>query len=294
MRWFHLVARSYPGLWPLRSFEPNAWMWRALRRAFPRALDVALMPNGLHLTIASNDARQLAQRLASVLRGFTRRYGHGQRLFEPVPQPAELPDRLHRWRTSRYVPLNPCRAGLARDPLEWIWSTYRDVLGATADPWVTADTQAVAHGRSRVGFEQVFHCYVSADPSVRVAGTSLPLPAPSTNVARFPLVRIQLAAGAALRVPGSQVFRCHRSRRLFAHLARDQGWPTTPIARASGISARHVRRIVVGPRALAAARLCLADERLTCGVDDLRTHPDLSQAKGVDGEDSSPLMRLSG
>jgi hypothetical protein len=227
------------------------------------------MPNGVHLGVDSPDRDGARLVMAHTLRGFTKRYGRGQRLFEPVPLPDVVPDALHQWRTSRYVPLNPCRKNYVRDPLEWLWSSYRDVMGAVAEPWVTAATLARLHGRPRQGFEAVFHGYVSADPDVSIDGTPVPEPVHSTALACFPLRRIQLAAGAAFRVRGSMVFGHRRARRLFVALARDQGWPNRPIAAASSMSERNVRRIVVASSALAAGRLCVADDRLLLAVDDL-------------------------
>jgi hypothetical protein len=266
----HAVARSYPRLLPLRDFEPCSWLWKRTRSAFPTARDVVLMPNGMHLVLPAADPSRVQRDLTGVLRGFTRRYGRSQRLFEPVPLPTVVPDALHSWRTSRYVPLNPCRAEYVRDPLEWLWSTYRDVLGATVDPWVTAAELADAHGRSRCGFEETFHRYVSGDPTVAVEGTPLPQPAVTTRLACYPLQRIQLASSAAHRVLASELFRHCQPRRLFVALARDQGWPHAVIANACGLSLRSVRRVEISSAALAAGRLCLGDDRLLSAVDDIK------------------------
>jgi hypothetical protein len=270
--WTHLVTRSYAPLLPLRRFERCAWLWGRLRRSFPSALDVILMPDGVHLVVETDDPEAARHELRVVLRGFTRRYRKGPRLFEPVPEPRRVPNRLHQQRTSRYVPLNPCRDGRARDPLEWLWSSYRDVMGATVDPWVTAERLARAHSRPRRGFEQWLHRYVSSDPDVAVEGTPIPLPAPPTAIARFPLERIQLASAAATRVLASTVPQRRQPRRLFIALARDQGWPNAVIAKASGMSIQNVRRVSVPKQALAAARLCLNDDRLLFAVNDLHEH----------------------
>jgi hypothetical protein len=267
--WLHLVARSFPRWRPLTGFEPCAWLWERLRRSFPSVLSCVLMPDGLHLVVRCDKPADAHHRLVAVLRGFTRRYGNGQRLFEPVPKPALVPNRLHQWRTSRYVPLNPSRAGYVKDPLAWLWSTYRDVLGATADPWVTAEQLALAHDRCRHGFEAVFHGYVSGDPTVALAGTPLPLPAAPTKLSRFPLEQILLASAATHRVQASTVLHQRQPRRLFVALARDQGWATPVIADACGLTMQGVRRISVAPGALAGARLCLGDDRLRIGVNDL-------------------------
>ena len=270
----HLVARSIWPLEPLASFEPSAWLWASLRRAFPTALDCVLMPNGLHLVDETADPEVGRAKLSARLRGFTRRYGRGRRLWEPVPPATEVPDRLHQRRTSRYLALNPSRAELVVDPLQWLWSTYRDVMGASAEPWVTAGRLASALRLPRADFERSHHEYVSSDPTVAVAGTPAPQPAPPTRVACFPLQRIQLAAAAAYRQPPARVFRHPRPRRLFVVLARDQGWPVNLVALACGLTPQAVRKVVVAPQVLAAGRLCLGDDRLLAPVRALEVSPE--------------------
>ena len=264
--WIHLVASSLRGTRPLARFERCAWLWARLQHTFPDALDCVLMSNGVHLVEESAGCSKSRSKLTGVLRGFTRRYGAGQRIWEAVPAPALVADRLHRRRTSRYVPLNPSRAKLVADPLEWLWSTYRDVMGSTVKPWVTAKRLARAHGRSSHDFRRELHAYVSSDPSVAVAGTPAPIAASSATVSRFSLWRIQLAAAAAHRVQTADVCQLCQPRRLFVALARDQGWPTRWIADACGMSMQNARRVFVPAQVLRAGRLCLNDDRLLQAV----------------------------
>ena len=280
--WVHLVARSLAGMRPLSTFDRCAWLWARLQHTFPNAIDCILMPNGAHLVEKSIDATRSRSKLRGVLRGFTRRYGAGQRIWEAVPAPVTVPDCLHRRRTSRYVALNPSRAKLGADPLEWLWSTYRDIMGATASQWVTADRLARALEHSRYDFRRAWHAYVSGDPTVAVAGTPAPTAAPSSSVARFSLQRIQLAAAAAYRVPPTDLPHLCQPRRLFVALARDQAWPTRCIVEACGISMQNARRIRVPAEVLRAGQLCLADTRLLKAVNtptrdgDSRSKPHLN------------------
>jgi REP element-mobilizing transposase RayT len=51
---------------------------------------------------------------------------------------------------SRYVVLNPVRAGMVDDPADWPWSSYRDMLGMRKVPdWLTTDQLLGFFGTNR-------------------------------------------------------------------------------------------------------------------------------------------------
>lgn len=262
--WIHLVVRARQGCRPLHDDGACRWLWGRLVAVFPDTLAAVLMPDHLH-DIVEVDCPTGAQRaLARVIAGFGRRFGAGR--FAPVPEPALVPDRKHLLRQLRYVHLNPCRAGLAADPCEWVWSTHRDVIGAVAQPWVDIRWLARQVGATPVGFASWFHGYVSGDPSVAVSGTRAPIPAASVPVARVPLAEIAYAAAAATRAPLQDLRRRTAARRLFLWVAREQGWDrASELAAICAISRRAVYKVWSGDPlpGLGAVRLCLGDRRLT-------------------------------
>jgi hypothetical protein len=101
----HLVDRALPGQYPLTDPHSGWEMMRALRRAWPDALAACVMPNHLHVLVASDSPAQEQARLSKVIGGFTRR-AHGQWIWQPVPSPTLVADRSHLQRTIRYVHLN--------------------------------------------------------------------------------------------------------------------------------------------------------------------------------------------
>ncbi|MCP4868802.1 MAG: hypothetical protein GY898_08790 [Proteobacteria bacterium] len=222
------------------------------------------MPGHLHLVVPS--APRLEERLRRTLAWHTRKFGPVDRfrLWEPIPLAAPIADRLKLARQVRYVVLNPCRAGLADDPLDWVWSTYRDVIGATVEPWVDADRLARVLGRSGPGFVRQHHHYVSTDPSVAVGGTPPPEPARADWLAS--LGDVAEAVGSALRIPAAEVGVSAVGRRLFVHLATRHGWADRKhLADALGITNGSVWRLLQSEpeaQAMAAAALCLGDRRL--------------------------------
>ncbi|MEZ4220616.1 MAG: hypothetical protein R3B13_06760 [Polyangiaceae bacterium] len=105
------------------------------------------------------------------------------------------------------------------------------------------------------------HGYVSADPTVAVAGTPPPQLAEPTPVSRAPLA--DLVAAVRASTPWSSLAL---KRRVFVTLAGTVGWrDTMENALAIGVhpqTIRRLRRSPVAPRVLTAALLCLGDARL--------------------------------
>jgi hypothetical protein len=119
------------------------------------------------------------------------------------------------------------------------------------------------------GFVEWYHRYVSADPSVHVAGTPVPRPALAAEIATVPLGRIVSAVAAAMRVRPEAIREIGQARDLFVGLAREQGWRAWDrLASACACTTRAIRKIAdrIDPAALAPARLCLGDARLRQGV----------------------------
>lgn len=252
----HLVARALRGFKPMADPESAWWlMWR-LRLDFPFALAACLMPDHLHLITFTLDPIRVRTRMTRVLAQLTVRLGL-RHLFEPVPTPEVIGNGRHLERLLRYVWLNPCRAKLVGDPLAWPWSTYRGVLGAEVDPWVSAEAVATAIGRPRRDFASALHAYVTGDPSVDVTGSPLPALADGRAIPAVPLEAVRAAALAA--TPWSTPWL---RRRQVVQLGAHQGWRDVEVlATASGLCPRSVRR-ALGREPDPAARLCLSDARL--------------------------------
>lgn len=264
MEWIHLTA-SMSRLAPsLILPETGHWLWTWLRDAFALAIAVALMPNHVHVLLASGDPGADRRRLARLLGHFGRTFDVRGRASE-VADPSVIRGGRVLARQVRYIMLNPCRDGLASCPLAWRWSTHRDLVGAAVDPWVTPARLAAVFERDPTHFVARFHRYVSADPSTRVDGTALPIPAPSRPLPDVDVATIAAAATAALRLPVDAIRSDREARALFVALAFDQGWTSLDrLAALCECSPRTIRRDGndIDPLALAAAQLCLGDARL--------------------------------
>ena len=223
------------------------------------------MPNHFHLILSLETENSDRKKIHGLL-GTISRYLGISKLWQSAPPPKSVPDSSHLRRQLRYVALNPCRVKLCSDPLEWYWSTYRDLIGASAKPWVDATKVSCAIAYRSKYFPSRFHEYVSGDPSVSVTGTPFPKAALAGPVCVDSLGEILAASASALRAPVPEVRKKGSDlRKLFFHLAARHGWrKPTPLSQIAGITPLGVRLALrqEPPQGIQAAELCLGDARL--------------------------------
>ena len=255
----HLVARLRSPRRDLRRFEPAAWLWRRIEVQFPQAIARVIMPNHPHLLTPVNDASEAMHRFARIC-------GHLQRrlripdLFEPIPPP-EIVEPSQVRRAARYIELNPCRSNLVLHPAEWLFTSLRDIAGATAPTSVNRRSHA-AFTRSQ---PDAWVDYVVRDERV-LDRRSLADPVPGDRtIPAFGLETIAAAVAAATRRSPAELRSRGPIRDLFLAAARDQGLTDTALlAQACACTPRTIQaaRHRDPPGGLPAVRRCLADPRL--------------------------------
>ncbi len=263
--YYHLVARTFGENAPFTDPEKAYWLWHRLKAAFPNALAAMLMPNHIHFVLKSSAPHEDRVRLARILGRFTTVFGEKPPFWQPVPEPALIVDADKLRRDIRYVLLNPCRARLCKDPLEWKWSTYRGSVGAAVDPWVSQRSLTAALGGGNLAF---VHRYISSDPSVAVIGTALPAAALPSKTPQRSLAEIAAAAYAATEVLSdlrNLQRRNSKTKELFIRLACQQGWSDAGVlAQFMQIPRSTVWKFVQREKSkdCLAGALCLGDVRL--------------------------------
>jgi putative transposase len=87
--------------------------------------------------------------IASAYTGYlVEAYGHGEALWEARYDATPIRARAQLFSCMRYIEVNPVRAGLARHPGDYPWSSYRtNALGEDSD-LVTFHPHYAALGRS--------------------------------------------------------------------------------------------------------------------------------------------------
>lgn len=276
----HYTARALPGRYPFTDHALARSFWNRLRRAFPQAIAVTLMPNHLHMVAPDRGvvgARILGKLLGAVAQASSRWTGRG-RWWEPVEPPEILaaPDKI--MRVTRYAWLNPCRPWsyrghriqLTGDPLRWSWSTLRDTIGAIADPWVPAERLAVAFGWARgADLPERLHAYACRDDHVDPEALAFPARRPTTTAPGCTVEDVLDAALAATRLPRAALHHRTAARRVAIGLAYDQGWShPRQLAPILDVHPKTVPRLArpASPAEIRAAAMCL-DPRLRVDPD---------------------------
>lgn len=118
-----------------------AWLKESAKEFKVAIHAYVLMPNHLHLLATPSDHAGLAQTMQRVGRfyvpWFNHKYERYGSLFQGRFKTSLVDSARYFMLCSRYVELNPVRANLAADPLDYPWSSYAHHAGARPDPLVT-------------------------------------------------------------------------------------------------------------------------------------------------------------
>lgn len=257
----HLVAHTTPGRRLFSAWGEGRALWDRVTNALPGARAVCLMPDHVHVLHERNVKRALGWALSGHARWLNARSGTSGALLRPSPDAQPIVGEKKLRRQIRYVHLNPCRAGLVGDPISWPFSTHLDAVGLAADPVLPRRPDPAR-----------FHAYVSSDPHVHVAGSTLPI-APGHLV---DLPSVLAAVSLCTRTPAADVLgRRGPARTLFLGCARSLTACTTrEIARFAGVGQSSVARLA--PRQDRAVAALCADPR-AFALDDAELARDLER-----------------
>ena len=250
---YHLVARVHEGKRIFKCWAEGLLLWRMIAARVPlRAL--IIMSTHLHVIVRSPREREL---LGRVLVGFAQarnaRRGESGSLWRAGVGIEHLSTEQHVQRMVRYQHLNPCRARMVDDPLEWPLSTHRDACGLAFRPVIKAlrDTEG-------------YHAWVSKDRSCDPDGTSLPqVDGASTSAPT--LDEVAAATSALARATESEVRGRTGARAHFVRAARALECASdAEIGDYCGLSLRSVQRISAEPdREVALIQRVLGDPRFS-------------------------------
>jgi len=128
--------------WLRRTVETYRWHLHAF----------VLMDNHDHLyveTPAANLSAGMQHLNGSYTSYYNRRHGRIGHLFQGRYKAHLIESEGHYCEVSRYIHLNPVRAGLADRPEDWPWGSYRGYhWAAWRQPWVTYERVLEEFGRS--------------------------------------------------------------------------------------------------------------------------------------------------
>jgi len=101
-----------------------------------------LMDNHYHLLVETPDGNLVCgmRRLnGRYTQGFNRRHGHVGHVFQGRYKSILVEKDAYLFELSRYIVLNPVRAGMVETPESYPWSSYRSSIGlAVSPPWLAS------------------------------------------------------------------------------------------------------------------------------------------------------------
>jgi putative transposase len=129
-----------------------------------------LMDNHVHLLIETND-ENLSQGMQWLLgryaQEFNWRHGFDGHLFQGRFKSQLVHSNWHLLELTRYIVLNPVRAGIRATAGEWPWSSYRAAVGATDPPvFLSVEWILGQFGRELDAARTSYASFVS-DPPIR-------------------------------------------------------------------------------------------------------------------------------
>ncbi len=266
---FHFVLRSISGTRPFLDRYRCGWAWEKLRHIFPQIHASILMPNHFHV---SADSLNPGRDRESIARTFAQMKGIR---WEPIPEETRASGTQNVLRQIRYILLNPCRKRLSRDPLEWEWSSYRDLLSLVKSPWVTFRQLQTRIKDPNLASLTAFHAFVSSDISVRLEGTAPPgVGVTAYEIWATSLLAADQAVRQWLRSPAERCSRTPMLRRTFVQFAtRGLGKRPSELLdyldlRRETVSRMANRKVLLDGRDAARLRLLFSDSRFLLGGPD--------------------------
>jgi putative transposase len=127
----------------------------ALRHASERARCAihayVLMSNHSHLLVTADEASSPSRMMQSLggkyVRYFNKRYGRTGTLWEGRYRASLIDSDRYFLVCSRYIEMNPVRAGIAREPAEYRWSSFRSNADGEPDALVRPHPLYLSLGR---------------------------------------------------------------------------------------------------------------------------------------------------
>ena len=124
-----------------------------------------LMSNHYHLVVETPDgnlAKGMRQLNGVFTQATNRRHGRTGHLFQGRYKAILVDGDAHLLELARYVVLNPVRAGMVAEPVEWAWSSYRAMIGGAPTPaWLAVDGLLAQFGQGRATAVRRYAAFVA-------------------------------------------------------------------------------------------------------------------------------------
>lgn len=166
---YHVTARGNAGFDIFLDDEDRIQLLRQLgavcERYAWRVHAYCLLGNHYHLVVETVEptlARGMRQLGGVYTQAFNRRHGRGGHVFQGRYKAILVEREPYLLEVCRYVVLNPVRAGLARTPEDWPWSSYRATAGEGRGPaWLDTAWLLAQFGRRTGSARRAYAAFVA-------------------------------------------------------------------------------------------------------------------------------------
>ncbi len=126
-----------------------------------------LMTNHVHLLLTPGEETSGLSHLMKALASSTARYRNWKEkrtgaLWESRFKSSPVQSGTYMLACTRYIELNPVRAGLVAGPSAWPWSSYRQRMGYTDDTWIQRDPTYLGLGEIEERRRQRYRAFARA------------------------------------------------------------------------------------------------------------------------------------
>jgi REP-associated tyrosine transposase len=165
---FHVTSRGNRGVAVFLDDVTRVRFLRMLERTVARSnwrcLAYCLMTNHFHLVVAMEKPTLSAGMHwlnGCYAQWLNRRHGFKGHLFEDRFHSEAVESEAHVLELSRYVPLNPVRAGLCTHPADWPWSSYRATIGRERVSFLSAEPMLELFAHSEETARAAYEAFVA-------------------------------------------------------------------------------------------------------------------------------------
>jgi len=150
------------------------WLREAADRYLVDVHAWVFMTNHVHLLVTPRSPDGISRCMQYLgryyVRRFNYRYQRSGTLFEGRFRSSIVQDRQYLLACQRYIELNPVRAGIASDPAEYAWSSYRaHAFGRRAGLW-TPHPEYLALGTTPAARRSAYRQFFEQQPATQVIG----------------------------------------------------------------------------------------------------------------------------
>jgi putative transposase len=178
----HVMSRGNDGILTYRDDVDRERFLALLAEEIARSRwtlhDYCLMSNHYHLSITTPEctlSTGMHRLLARYVQYFNRRHGRRGHLFQERFKSVLVEEETHGIVLSRYISLNPVKAGICERPERWKWSSYAARAGFAAAPdWLSVEPLASLIGADVSAQQREYREFVLA--GIGLSGDPVDMP----------------------------------------------------------------------------------------------------------------------